>query len=128
MNFYTLSSLTAALFLSLSVMLLFFPELVFWLFHIQGNNAAILIMKRAALLFLGFSITTFLSRDVEHCPARQAISAGVFISMGALSLLGTFEFLRGNAGPGILAAVLIEAVVSFLYFQSWRIGKQKLQF
>ena len=58
------------------------------------------------MLFFGISVFTWVARNTEHSESRQAICIGLSVSMFALALLGTIEFLRGYAGIGISLAVI----------------------
>jgi len=39
--------------------------------------------------------------------------------MAALAVLGTFELMRGNAGFGILLAIVIEIIIAYYYYRVW---------
>ena len=71
------------------------------------------------MLFLGFALIAWLTRNTEPSDARQAICLSFSISLAALALLGLFELLKGSAGLGIVIAVATELVLAFLYFKLW---------
>ncbi len=71
------------------------------------------------MLFLGISVLSWLGRNASNSESRQAICLGLAISMMALALLGTVEFVRGYTGFGVLLAVTTEICLSGLYFKIW---------
>lgn len=118
-KFKMVSVMTAGIALALCVVLIFAPEVIFMLFNIDENGSAFFIGRRAAMLFLGISVFSWVGRNASHSESRQAICLGLTISMLALALLGTTEYLRGFAGIGILLAVVTEATLALLYFKIW---------
>ncbi|MCF6233039.1 MAG: hypothetical protein L3J36_08075 [Rhodobacteraceae bacterium] len=117
--FYKISSFCAGLFLLLGATLVFLPEMVYWLFGLPQNELGDFLAKRAAMLFLGFSVLCFLSRNTQSTDVRRIVSAAVWVSMGGMALIGAYEFLRGYAGIGIWMAIMIETVTSVLFFRIW---------
>ena len=118
-NFRVVSIITTVIALILCLVLILFPEIIFMLFNINDDSSAFFIGRRAAMLFLGISVVTWVGRNAPHSESRQAICLGLTISMLALALLGTAEYLRGFAGAGILLAVITEAILALLYFKTW---------
>jgi hypothetical protein len=118
-KFKIVSVITAVIAFILSMVLILTPELLFILFNIEENSSAFFIGRRAAMLFLGISVFTWVGRNAFHSESRQAICLGLTISMLALAVLGITEYLRGFAGIGILLAVITEAVLALLYFKIW---------
>ena len=118
-GFRTLISISAALALTLSVLLLVVPGPIFALFSVTTDASGDFVARRAAALFLGVAVTSFLARDLAPSPGRSAIAAGVAVMMLALALLGTVEFVRGYAGPGIFLAVIAEAALGGSLLMVW---------
>jgi len=118
-KFKMVSVITSVITLSLCLVLLLIPELIFMLFDIDENSSAFFIGRRAAMLFLGISVFTWSGRNAAHSESRQAVCLGLTISMLALALLGTAEYLRGFAGIGISLAIITEATLALLYFKIW---------
>ncbi|OFC71675.1 hypothetical protein [Alteromonas confluentis] len=123
MSFKTLSSITSVVAFILFANFLVFPDLLFYIFGVEGSDSAYFIGKRLSVLFFGMSILTWFSRNAEHSEARQAISLSISISMFAMAFLGLFEYFRGFAGIGILIAVITEMLIGYLYFKKWNSGK-----
>lgn len=115
-DFRTLNKITSGISTALFLFLLIFPEPIFYLFNVAGNDSAYFISRRAAMLFLGFGAISWLSRNAPPSVARQAISLGIALSMSGLAILGIFEFLRGYAGGGIFLAVSAELFLAVSYF------------
>jgi len=118
-KFKMVSVITAVIALTLCLVLLLTPEVIFMLFNIDENSSASFIGRRAAMLFLGISVITWVGRNTSHSESRQAVCLGLAISMLSLAVLGAIEYLRGFAGFGISLAVITEAIIAFLYFKIW---------
>ena len=118
-KFKIVSAITAVIALTLCLVLLLTPEVIFMLFSIDENSSAFFIGRRVAMLFLGISVITWVGRNASHSESRQAVCLGLAISMLSLAVLGTIEYLRGFAGFGISLAVLTEAILALLYFKIW---------
>ena len=123
MSFKTLNSITSVIALILFANFLVAPDLLFYIFGVDGSGSAYFIGKRLSVLFLGISVLTWFSRNAKYSEARQAICLSIFISMFAMAFLGLFEYFRGFAGIGILIAVLTEMLIGYLYFKKWNSGK-----
>ncbi len=123
-DFRTLNKITCGISSALFVFLLACPEPIFYLFNVAGNDSAYFISRRAAMLFLGFSVISWLSRNAPPSAARQAISLGIALSMSGLAILGIFEFIRGYAGGGIFLAVSAELFLTVTYFSIWLSDKK----
>ena len=119
MSFRNVSSTAAFIFLALCITLIAFPEIIYWLFSLQGNELGNFLAKRAGLLFLGLSILCFLSRNSTSSEVKFIVSASVGSAMGLMAVLGIYELANGIVGTGILIPVLIETVISALFFRIW---------
>lgn len=62
---------------------------------------------------------TWIGRNAAHSESRQAVCLGLSISMLALAVLGTAEYLRGFAGLGISLAVITKTILALLFFKIW---------
>ena len=118
-KFKMVSVITAVIALTLCLVLLLTPEVIFLLFSIDENSSAFFIGRRAAMLFLGISVITWVGRNASHSESRQAVCLGLAISMLSLAVLGTIEYLRGFPGFGISLAVITESILALLYFKIW---------
>lgn len=118
-EFKMVSIITAVIALTLCGVLILTPEVLFMLFNIDENSSAFFMGRRAAMLFLGISVLSWVGRNAKHSESRQAICLSLCVAMFALTLLGVAEYLRGYSGIGILLAVMTEAVVALLYFKIW---------
>ena len=112
----TLSAMTAGLCIVLAVSLLFFPEPIFFVFGVAGNESAYFISRRASMFFAGYAAIAFLSRHEPPSASRRSISLGIGMSMAGFVVLGLFEFVRGFAGPGILLPMAVELFLALSYF------------
>lgn len=115
----------ALLFAALCLTLLFLPEIVYWLFQIQGNELGDFLARRAAVLFLGLAILCFCSRHSRSSEVRRLVALAVGTAMAAMALLGMYELIWGMAGPGILVAVSIESAIAGLFFGQWAGNRQQ---
>jgi hypothetical protein len=103
----------------LFLLLLFYQAPIFLLFDIKGNETAYFICRRAAMLFGGFAVISFFTRDLQSSIIRQGVSAGFAFAMGGLALMGTIEFIRGFAGGGIIVAAAGELFLAVSYCYIW---------
>lgn len=118
-DFDKLSVVTAVISSILFVILLFYPEVVFWLFSVAESESGEFIARRAAMLFLGIAVLSWFVRSAADSEARQAICLGIGVSMLSLAVVGLFELTRGFAGIGILLAIAVELVLGLSYFRIW---------
>lgn len=125
-KFSTLSILASIISFLLFLTLFLVPQLIFMLFEIEGNASAYFLSRRAAMLFLGYAIMTFVARNAEHSIARQAISLGFGSAMLSLMILGVFELVRGFVGFGILFAMGAELLLATAYFSIWFSNRSKV--
>lgn len=123
----TLSVITAALCITLATFLLLFPEPVFLVFGVSGNESAYFISRRASMFFVGYAAIAYFSRNEPRTAARQSISLGIGTSMAGFATLGLFELLRGFAGPGILLPMLVEVFLATSYFSIWSMDKRRAE-
>lgn len=114
MPFNFLMIVSATICTALAITLGFFPSLIYWMFSIDAAQSADFLARRAACLFLGFSVLTFSARTITHIPTQKIISMVIVFTMAPMALLGMFEFARGFAGPGIFFAVCVEVVLVIL--------------
>ncbi|MEP4249309.1 hypothetical protein [Tateyamaria sp.] len=119
MSFQQVSTIASLLFLLLFVTLVLVPEIVYWLFKMQGNELGDFLAKRAGMLFLGLSILCFYSRKTKSREVEKIVSLSVGTAMGAMALLGVYELFWGHAGLGILVAVFIEVLIAASFFRLW---------
>lgn len=103
----------------LFLLLLAFPEPIFFLFDVNGNEAAFFICRRTSMLFGGYAIISFFTKDLQHSKIRQTLSLGFAFSMAGFALMGTIEFIRGFAGGGIFFAVASELFLTVSYCYIW---------
>jgi hypothetical protein len=118
-EFKKLSTITAFITFVLFLVLLLLPEIIFILFQIPENSSAFFISRRAAMLFLGIAVFSWLGRNSLHSELRQAICIGLSISMLALAGLGLFELIRGFSGIGIGLAIITELFLGVAYLNIW---------
>lgn len=119
MSYRTVSTLAALLSIALCIVLILLPDIVYWLFGLQGNDLGDFLAKRAGLLFLGLAIFCFYSRNTNSSEVKSIVSLSLGATMGTMALLGVFEALRGTAGLGILLAVLVELIFAALFCRLW---------
>lgn len=123
-TFKPLSTVTASIAFCLFLSLLLIPEMIFQLFQIQEHPSAFFIGRRAAMLFLGIAIFSWVSRNAPHSDARQGMCLGLAISMLALAILGLVEYVRDFAGVGIMLAIVTEVLLAAAYFNVWFCNKK----
>ncbi|MFK5978973.1 MAG: hypothetical protein QM488_08825 [Rhizobiaceae bacterium] len=118
-SFKNVSLAAAAVSSALFLCLLFLPDLIFFIFGIEGGEVARLMSRRAAMLFLGLATISYLGRDAPHSVLRQAVCMGMAACMAGLAIVGIFEFVRGFAGIGIFLAVATEIAFATVFARIW---------
>lgn len=125
--YHIVSSLTAALYFYLFVMLLFFPASFLMDIGVETNEPAEFLARRAAMLMLAFSFLAFFSMKLSQPAARQVVTSVISLNMAGFAVMGLFEFGRGFVNAEILTIVAIESLLAVLYFlfwlAAWRAGK-----
>ena len=119
MSYRHLSIAASILFGCLCFALIVYPQIVYLLFQIQGNDLGDFLAKRAGVLFFALAILCFHSRNSHSAEVQGLVALTVGIAMGAMALMGLFEFFRGSVGAGIFVAIVIETAIALLFF-SWR--------
>lgn len=117
MSYKAVSIAASALCSALFACLLVAPDLIYWLFGIERHTTADLLARRAAMLFLGMAVLTFLGRNAPYSSLRQVVSVAMATTMAGLMLTGMYEFFLGTAGIGIWSAIGGEALFLGLYLQ-----------
>jgi len=125
MSYRRTTTITSLIFITLFVALVLFPKVIYWLFNLQQNDVSDFLAKRAGMLFLGLAILCFYSRNTSSMEVEKLVSLSIATSMTAMAVLGVFEFLRGNAGPGIMVAVFAELVIALFFYRLWSAHRQK---
>ena len=125
MSYRRTTTITSLIFITLFVALVLFPQVIYWLFNLQQNDVSDFLAKRAGMLFLGLAILCFYSRNTSSMEVEKLVSLSIATSMTAMAVLGIFEFLRGNAGPGIMVAVFAELVIALFFYRLWSAHRQK---
>jgi hypothetical protein len=119
MTIKNLFSIAAILDLLLGAAWLLFPEAVLaWWGTTAPDEMLVYISRRYAVLFLGFGITLWLSRNSPPSVARRALVVGGFVVtllMAAMSLMGA---LAGTINAFGYMSFAIEALLAagFAYF------------
>jgi len=119
LNFFNLSIISAALAAAIAACLFIFPQLYFVMFAVASSEPAFFIGRRLGVLFLGFALVSFVSRNASHSKARQAICIGIGVAMACMAGLGLFEVVRGFAGVGTYLAAAVELAVAVAYLWVW---------
>ncbi|QHF45212.1 hypothetical protein PspS35_15995 [Pseudomonas sp. S35] len=120
LSFRTLATFTALLCLALALIWGLRPELLLDMWGVVYTDAAGLVARRNAALFLAISIMFYRARHAPPSPTRSAITSGFAIGCALMALLGLGEWASGNTGPGILLAVATETVLSLAFIQAHR--------
>jgi peptidoglycan/LPS O-acetylase OafA/YrhL len=91
------------------------PEVLLSMWHVESNDATVLLSRRSAALFTGIGTMLWLARDASDSSARKALAAGFAVTCTMLAISGCYEFAVGHAGPGILLAVTVEALLAAVF-------------
>ena len=113
MSFRILAVTTSLVGFVLAIGYLFAGAIVVGRWQLEPTEAVLLLGRRMAALYLGLSVILFLARSAPASTIRTALCAGAAVALSMLALLGVCELALGHAGPGILASVVIEALLAF---------------
>jgi hypothetical protein len=91
------------------------PQFILWVWQINGSDPTLLMARRGAALFLGFSVMLWLARNAESSPTRHALAVGFSVACAALAALGMYDFVAAQAGVGMLVAVAVEAMLALTF-------------
>lgn len=119
MSFRLVASIVGVLFLVLSAVLILIPEVIYWLFEQDGNRLGDFLAKRAGVLFIGFSVFCLASRNTVSPEVVGIVALSIGTAMSAMAGLGFYEFINGNAGPGIMIAIVVEVIIAALFLRLW---------
>ncbi len=103
----------------LCVVLVFLPEIVFWLFGLQQNDVGDFLAKRAGVLFFGYSLLCFCTRNSTSSQLQAVVSLVIGATLALMAIMGIYEYARGYAGIGILVAVVIELLMAYVLTKHW---------
>jgi hypothetical protein len=115
LNFRSLASVAAFLFLSLALIWMFAPELALSSWGVAFSSEVGLVARRAAALSAWIGVMLFAARNSEPSPSRSALVAGLVMTCLTLAILGVFELASGHAKVGILGAVFIEIALALAF-------------
>ena len=115
MQFRSLATFTAVFCWVLAAVLCFAPAFLASVFAVDFTYPVGLVMRRAAALFVGLGVMFWLAREAGPSAARSGLSSGFATACGLLAMTGAYEFLTGHAGVGILAAALVEIVLTVAF-------------
>ena len=124
MSFKPLSTAVAFIALMLCVVLISAPQIIYWLFGLDGNDLGNFLANRAGVLCSGFAGLCYLARNTANREVKRLVSASVGTTMGVMAVLGCYEFAVGNAGAGIFLAVAVEIVIAVLFARVWMQSRQ----
>lgn len=117
LSFNILAVVTAGIFILIAMVWLLAPGRFLVAWSIKDSAETRLVGRRVAALYAGVAIMFFAARQAEPSIIRSALIYGLVSTCLILAVLGCYELLKGRAGKGILAAVLIELLLSMLFLQ-----------
>lgn len=109
--FKVLCAFTSLLFAYLFLTLLLNPETFLNDLGLEPSESAMILARRASMFMLGISVLMFGSINLPPSKARQIICLATAISMFGLSILGTYELVRGTVNSSILTAIILETIL-----------------
>ncbi|NVZ73246.1 hypothetical protein [Pseudomonas costantinii] len=120
LSFRALATFTALLCFALALIWGLRPDLLLWMWSVEYSNATGLVSRRNAALFLAIGIMFYRARHAPPSDTRRALTTGFITGCLVLAVLGFGEWINGNAGPGILLAVVTETVLGLAFIQAHR--------
>jgi hypothetical protein len=117
MTFKVAATITSVIAFLLGAGYLLIGEVIIGRWQIQISDAILLMGRRMGALYLGLSVMFFVARSVPVSTARRALTAGAASALSLLALLGIYELAVGHVGTGILASIVIEALLAIAYIR-----------
>ena len=117
MPFKTTALITSVICFCLAGVWAFGSAILLNLWGFDYAASAELVGRRGAALFLGVGLMLLLARDAEQSQARTSLTVGLIVACTTLALLGVLEFALGNAGFGILSAVIVELMIVLAFLR-----------
>jgi hypothetical protein len=117
MSFKSTALITSVICFCLAGIWTFGSAILLTLWGVDSAASAELVGRRGAALFLGLGVMLLLARDAEPSQARTSLAVGMIVACTALALLGVLECAIGNAGFGILSAVIVELMIALAFFR-----------
>ena len=115
LSFRIVAIIASAICFALALIWMLFPQLLLWIWQIDGPEPALLVARRGGALFLGLGTMLLLARDAGPSPARSAIASGLALGCAALAALGVYELVAGHAGLGIVLAIIVEIALALAF-------------
>jgi hypothetical protein len=125
MTFKTTAMIAACVAFLLGAGYLFVGELVVGRWHIAISDSVVLIGRRIGALYVGLSVIFYLARTAPISVARSALSAGTAVALAILVVLGIYELVAGHVGPGILASMIIEALLATAFVRIFILDRKQ---
>lgn len=116
MTFKNLMIAGCLLFAVLAVGLVFAPSLFCTLFGLPSDDSALVMARRAGVLMVGFSILTYVLRNLPPTPLRHNVMKGFIVKLLLMAGLGIIELISANVGTGILLAVVTEIAFALAFW------------
>lgn len=112
MSFTAVAIATSIASLLLGLGWLFAGSLVLKRWRVEANPVALLVGRRLGAAYLGIAVILFAARSAPASELRTAVAAGLLAALVLLAVLGLLELKSGRAGKGILASVVLELVLA----------------
>jgi Protein of unknown function (DUF2867) len=117
MSFKTTALITSVICFCLAGVWAFGSAILLNLWGVDYAASAELVGRRGAALFSGLGVMLLLARDAEPSQARTSLTVGLIVACTTLALLGVLEYALGNAGFGILSAVIVELMIALAFLR-----------
>ncbi|MCA0042772.1 hypothetical protein [Celeribacter litoreus] len=112
--------LTSALSFALCAGLLIAPAFFGATFGLDPSVGGEVMARRAGLLFAPIGLIYLQLAGTEQKQVQRTLLSAGLLLMITMGLLGLTEWALGRVGPGILVAVLTEALFAALYVKAIR--------
>jgi hypothetical protein len=90
---------------------------------IEPTDGSVVIARRIGALYLGLALMFFLGRSAALSVLRSAVCLGMAGAIALLASLGGFELSAGRVGRGIIASVVVEALLAAGFLWVWWSGR-----
>jgi len=123
MSFKIMAYVTTVAGSLLGLRFIFFGPSVLKQWGIEPSDGSVVMCRRYGALYLGLVVLFFLGRNAAASDLRSAVCLGTGGAIALLAGLGLWELSAGRVTSGIIAPVIVEAVIAAGFGWAWWSGR-----
>lgn len=115
MQFKSLASFAAALCFALTLLWMFWPNVLLEIWAVPYSESVGIVARRCAALFAGVGVMFYVAREAKISMATVALLWGLASGCSLLAVLGVADFCLDRAGSAILLGAASEALLALVF-------------